>query len=367
MREVVRSGRRANFYITENSFIDHYAKEVGTTGVAVYHVLQRHANCETHSTWIGTAKMAKLLGLEQRTIQRTIKKLESLKLIRIVRSENVTTFYIDPVPTPAKVMSAPLFDALPDSTVEHGDTDVAHTTSQSWPATVVPPNATSWSGDATVMSPSPTPMPHTNDVCVAPYKEEQNFYNKTSKQENFLAKECAQRILEIFKDVYKWSPSSTQAGSVLEIVTDIVTAEVQHTGLSMNGSVSRITTAANRAHRSGITPERFLDNFLPRIFAKEIIEALNLPATSNFIYTIAESLKTEAKRLSLSLDKAAEFIASEASEDQRRGVATNTSYFENTKWRSGNGNGRGKSKAEQNLDAAIGARNSARRALGLDH
>ncbi|MGB9489375.1 MAG: helix-turn-helix domain-containing protein, partial [Terriglobales bacterium] len=102
MREAVRSGRRANFYITENSFIDHYAREVGPVGIAVYHVLERHMNCETRSTWIGTAKMADLLNLSQRTIQRTLKTLEDLKLIRILRTEKLTTYVIVPVPPRAK-------------------------------------------------------------------------------------------------------------------------------------------------------------------------------------------------------------------------------------------------------------------------
>src|SRR5229473_2129290 len=151
MREAVRSGRRANFYITENSFIDHYARDVGTTGVAVYHVLERHVNCETRSTWIGTAKMAKLLNVDQRTIQRTIKKLESLRLIRIVRSENMTTFFIVPVPPPAKTTSTPLFDEMLDSVPYDHDTDVATTTPESPAPAFASPAATYRSHGATLM------------------------------------------------------------------------------------------------------------------------------------------------------------------------------------------------------------------------
>ena len=176
MREFFRSGRRANFYITENSFIDHYAGDVGTTGVAVYHVLQRHANYETHSTWIGTAKMAKLLNLDQRTIQRTIRKLESLRLIRIIRSENMTTFYIDPVPPRAKTTSTPLFDRIPEPPTDQGDTDVVSTTPLSRPTTVMSP-------DTTVPSRHATFMPQVNDTHVAPYKEEQDLPNNTQEQD----------------------------------------------------------------------------------------------------------------------------------------------------------------------------------------
>ena len=45
MREIVRSGRRENYYVTDNSFIDHYAREMQPVDIAVYHALERYANC----------------------------------------------------------------------------------------------------------------------------------------------------------------------------------------------------------------------------------------------------------------------------------------------------------------------------------
>ncbi len=149
MREAVRSGRKANFYITENSFIDHYACEVGPVGIAVYHVLERHMNCETRSTWVGTARMAELLNLSQRTIQRTLKTLEDLKLIRILRTATMTTYVIVPVPPRAKQATIPLFDQIPDQGTIQEDA----TTSE---ATPVSPIATSLSHSTTRMSSSTT-------------------------------------------------------------------------------------------------------------------------------------------------------------------------------------------------------------------
>ena len=354
MREAVRSGRRANFYITENSFIDHYAREVGTTGVAVYHVLERHANCDTRSTWIGTAKMAKLLNVDQRTIQRTIKKLESLRLIRIVRSENMTTFFIVPVPPPARTTSAPLFDEMPDSVLDDNadddDMDVASATSESRVTTFASHTATSRSRSATF-------TPHPGDIPVGAYKEEQNLSNKTLEQGASPAQESAQRILAIFRLPAK----------LLHSVLDVVEAEVRHTGLSMEGSVARITTAANLEERRGIPIEKFLDNFLARIFAEEIVGFLHLPATNNLIFTVAESVKAETKQSGSSAKEAAKRIAAAASEDRRKGTSINKFYFEDMKWRDGNGSGRSKSTAERNLDAALDARTAARRAVGLDH
>src|SRR5438045_6655909 len=128
MREAVRSGRRANFYMTENSFIDHYAREVKPLGVAVYDVLVRHANCDTRSTYIGTARIANLLGYSQRHVQRALNTLTDLKLIRVLETEDRKTYIVVPVPPRAKAGTTPLFDAVPDETspsneiLEHDDT-----------------------------------------------------------------------------------------------------------------------------------------------------------------------------------------------------------------------------------------------------
>ena len=86
MRESVRSGRRANFFITENRFIDCYARKVGGSGVAVYSILQRCANSETRETWIGADKMAEVLDLDRSTVYRYLKQLEDLRLIETLRT-----------------------------------------------------------------------------------------------------------------------------------------------------------------------------------------------------------------------------------------------------------------------------------------
>src|ERR1700733_4069986 len=98
MRETVRSGRRENFYITDNSFIDHYARKLQPTDIAVYHALERYMNCQTRSTWVGTARIAEVLNVSQRTVQRSLKTLEDLKLVRILRTPTLTTYFIVPVP-----------------------------------------------------------------------------------------------------------------------------------------------------------------------------------------------------------------------------------------------------------------------------
>jgi len=320
MREAVRSGRRANFYITENTFIDDYARDVGTTGVAVYHVLERHANCETRSTWIGTAKMARLLNLDQRTIQRTIKKLEGLRLIRIVRSENMTTFFIVPVPPRAKQTSAPLFDEISEATSDQGDTDVASATSLPWPTTIMSPEMTYTSRET-------TSMPQVDDIHVAPYKEEQNLPNKTQEQEdNPDIKRAAQLIVSALK-----LPDSFMSAAIAA-----VEERMKYTKQSMDGIVHDIATEANRVERKGVQKDEFLEEFLAAKSARRILKNLNLPVTNNLISIVTAAIKAEATYMGFSVEKAADLIRTAAFEDGHRGITIDRFYFENVKWRNGN-------------------------------
>src|SRR5713101_7594066 len=254
MREAVRSGRRAGFYMTENSFIDDYARDVGTTGVAVYHVLERHVNCETRSTWIGTAKMAKPLNVDQRTIQRTIKKLESLRLIRIVRSENMTTFYIMPVPPRGKTTTSPLFDEMPVPLSNVHDTEVAIPTHESRATTFASPTTTLVSRKATFMS-------QTNDIPVALYKEEQDLLNKTQEQDSF-NKSCENKNTEVKIAAKRILNTLSLPATSLHAAIAAVELKAGGTDLSMDAVVQEISTEAHLAYRRRVSAEEFLVGFL---------------------------------------------------------------------------------------------------------
>ena len=99
-KEGVRSGRRANFFITENRFIDCYAAKVGGSGVAVYSILQRCANSETRETWISACKMAEVLDIDKSTVYRKLKELEDLRLIKTMRTREKTIYIVLEVPPP---------------------------------------------------------------------------------------------------------------------------------------------------------------------------------------------------------------------------------------------------------------------------
>lgn len=252
MSESVRSGRKANFYITENSFIDNYARDAGPIGIAVYHVLERYMNCETRSTWVGTAKMADILNVSQRTVQRHLKTLEDLKLIRILRTETRTIYIIMPVPPRAKAApTIPLFDAITEEDVLRiGDASVAWTTSMSHDTTPMTPRATSGSRNS-----------DTND---APYKEEQNLFTKTQEQDsrgnNTLEPSPSETILArtqkgVLRIVQLLGMPETQAN--LRIVEAAIKAEIQYAGRSPDDAVSVIAGAAINDRDKGVPINKF--------------------------------------------------------------------------------------------------------------
>jgi DNA-binding transcriptional ArsR family regulator len=351
MSESVRSGRKANFYITENSFIDNYARDAGPIGIAVYHVLERYMNCETRSTWVGTARMADILNVSQRTVQRHLKTLEDLKLIRILRTETRTIYIVMPVPPRAKnTPTIPLFDGIKDEDILRiDDTGVA------W--------ATSVSRQATPMTPRATSVSHTSDPSDALYKEEQDLSNKTKeqellnkndKQENREIKETAQRIINILRlpDIFL---SAATAGVV----------KLMKKKLSMDGIVQRIRTDAILAEHMGISNETFLEDFLTRTSAQEILENLNLPVTNSLISTVTAAVKAEVRDTRLSVDEVTARITNAAIGDRGRGVPIDRFYFENVKWRSNAKASRAEQRKLDNLEVNARAKQRLRQKLGI--
>lgn len=354
MNEVVRSGRRANFYITENSFIDNYARDVKPLGIAVYHVLERHANCDTRSTWIGTAKMADLLGYSKRQIQRTLKTLQDLKLIRILETEDRTTYVVVPVPPRAKSGTTPLFDQIHEEPSSEGTSDCDESRPTSAFATPVSHTMTDRSRNTTSVSQHASQVSERGDIGDDPYKEEQDSLNKTSEQ---------------------WGPERQAAARVVNMlglmstpiytVAAAIKAEIKRTDVSIDEAVTNIVTEANRAKRRGMAShDKFLEDLVAQASAQQIIEDLTLPATPGFISTVTASVKAEAKYTGLSIQEAIGGIVRAASEDRRRGVPIDKFYFEDVKWRS---NAR-VSKAEQrklgNLEVNARVKQRLREKLG---
>jgi len=356
MREGVLSGRRGNFFQTENRFIDCYAKKVGGNGVAVYSILQRCANSETKETWISACKMAEVLAIDKSTVYRHLKQLEDLRLIRSMRTREKTIYVVLPVPPPhPEAGLTPLFDAV-DPEVPHQDS--------TWPPVAIAGtspiseiNSHQYYSSVACMPQPVSSAQHVSRTGENHNKEEQDLLNKTYEQENSLEKECAERLLKIL------GLKATLMGSVMAAVE----VEVNHRGGSTDMVVERLATAVRLGERRGVSAEKFFENFLARTYAEDVVESLTLPATNALISTIAESVKAEAKYKMCLVGEAAQFIVKAALDDRERGVPIDKFYFENTRWRNANGSGQAKGTAKRNLDAALDARAAARRALGLDH
>jgi DNA-binding transcriptional ArsR family regulator len=326
MREIVRSGRRENYYVTDNSFIDHYAREMQPVDIAVYHALERYANCHTRSTWVGTAKIAEVLNVSQRTVQRSLKVLEDHKLIRIVQTSTLKMYFIVPVPPRAKMAAIPLFDRIEEEEFSIRDISVAEATSAS-------PLPSSPSRMPSQVSREATTASRSRDTVGGPYKEEQDLLNKTieqdlfnkfSEEERLEIKGSAQRIMTILR-----LPDSSISDAIAA-----VEEKRRQTKLSMDGIVQDIVTEARLAERRGIENHEFLEDFLAERYAREILKNLDLPVTNSLISTVKASVKAEVTYRRLPIEKVAALVTSAAIEDRRRNVAIDRFYFEGVKWRS---------------------------------
>jgi hypothetical protein len=342
MRENIRSGRKANFYITENSFIDHYARAVGPMCAMVYNVLERYMNSETRSTWVGTAKIAEVVGTTQRTVQRNLKTLEEFKLIKILRTSSATIYVVLPIPQRPKESTTPLFDAVDDQDILwRVDTAVAEATQTSF-------SPTESSHDTTSAS-------QVRDTVDTPNKEEQNLFNKTYEQDNHQIRKTSQRILKILG----------LPDSFLSAAAAAVGVKAKQTKLSIDGIVQRITTDANLAERMGTSKEKFLEDFLAQTCAEEILDNLSLPITHSLISTVTAAVKAEAKDTGLSIDGAAARITAAAIEDRRGGTSIDRFYFENVKWRSNARLNKAEKRQFDNLEANARAKQRLRERLGV--
>jgi len=362
MRETVRSGRRENFYVTDNGFIDHYAREMQPVDVAVYHALERYANCHTRSTWVGTAKIAEVLNVSQRTVQRSLKVLEDLKLIRIVQTSTVKMYFLVPVPPRAKAAATPLFDAMELDELSAGmskndDNGVAWATA----ASHVP---SGMSRGVSPLSPVASVASLARDIADGPYKEEQNLsnktnhqdlLNKTSEKEPSNISAAAERVVRILGLHERFIDAAASA----------VEVETRETGLSADEVVQEIWKKATRADRRNVSREKFIDDYLAQKLAERIIDSVNLPPSHHLTTTVVAALKVEARDIGRSLPETADSIIASAIDDRRKGVEINKWYFENCKWRS---NAR-VSKAEQrkldNLEVNARVKQRLREKLGV--
>jgi hypothetical protein len=263
MREAVRSGRRANFFITENRFIDCYAKKVGGSGVAVYSILQRCANSETRETWIGADKMAEVLDMDRSTVYRYLKQLEDLRLIKTLRTREKTIYVVLPVPPPpAEAGSTPLFDTIEFKTTDRNSTwSPVASTQMSFTSAIDSHECDSSVASTQQPVSSARPISRTGENR---NKEEQDFLNKTQEQDlrgnktfnlspselnGVQIQECALRTVQLL------GMAETQTN--LRIVEAALAAEIRYTGRSPEDAAQEIAKSAISDRENGVPINKF--------------------------------------------------------------------------------------------------------------
>jgi hypothetical protein len=210
----------------------------------VYNVLERYMNSETRSTWVGTAKIAEVVGATQRTVQRNLKTLEEFKLIKILKTPSATTYVVLPVPARPKETTIPLFDAVDDQDILwRGDTAVVDATHESFAATEPSYCATSTS--------------HIRDTSDTPNKEEQNLINKTTEQEtseptHLSIRKTAEGLVKMIG-----LPVTYGAYGNVSMVEKAVVAEADHTGRSVKEAFEFIARAALEASKRGVPVNKY--------------------------------------------------------------------------------------------------------------
>jgi hypothetical protein len=341
MREAVRSGRRANFFITENRFIDCYAAKVGGSGVAVYSILQRCANSETRETWISADRMAEVLDMDRSTVYRQLKQLENLRLIRSMRTREKTIYVVLPVPAPPKeAESTPLFDATdpkPSSGHFTWSPIASERISCDNENELQDRDSSVASTQSNVAQEPPSGRAGKNRN-----KEEQDSLNKTQFQDSRNKSHA---------DVMKAAQTVVRGLGLPEEFMSAAVAAVEKTKEQWNVSADsiaiRLVTDANAARRKNIQNTEFLRDFLAQKLASQIVRDLSLSVTRFFVEDVAASVKAEAAYAQSSLEEAATFITGVATEDRDSGKDINRSYFENTKWRNRGRTGKGQQQFER--------------------
>lgn len=349
MREGIRSGRRTNFYITENRFIDCYAKKVGGSGVAVYSILQRCANSETRETWIGADKMAEVLDMDRSTVYRYLKQLEDLRLIKTLRTREKTIYIVLPVPPPPpEVGPTPLFDGIECSTSDRDSVWPPVATMQMNLNSAIDSHECE-SSVATMQQLVSSARPASRTGANR-NKEEQDSLNKTQEQDfenktlewgNPEIHQAAQRILNILK----------LPDSFLNAAMAAVELKARGTKLSMYDVVTGIWNKALQAERKTGSRESYLMDCLSETLAEQLLDKINLPQTNSVVVTVAAALRADAKDRKLGLEETAMLITTAAIEDRHRGIEINRFYFENCKWRSHVGVSKAERRKLDNLEA----------------
>jgi hypothetical protein len=104
----------------------------------------------------------------------------------------------------------------------------------------------------------------------------------------------------------------------------------------------------------------------PLNYARKMVEILAMPETTANLRAIEAAITAESSFTGMSLEDTSQALATAAMNARRQGVELNKFWFEDTKWRNGNGK-RASSKAQQHVDEVVANCEAAKRMVRLDH
>jgi hypothetical protein len=191
-------------------------------------------------------------------------------------------------------------------------------------------------------------------VVTMPKENEKPLRERFQPKESDLI-ECSVRILNILG----------LDDSSLNAAMAAVQAESKRWMFSADGIVQRVVTAANLAERQRIPKEEFLGNFLAEGCARGLLQAVNLPITSNMVLRVAAVVKAEAKDTGMSLEEAANYITERAVGDRARGAKVNIFYFEDVSWRANATGNKAEQRKLDNLGVNARVKQRLRQKLGV--
>ena len=92
MENILLDKRKKEFFVTDNAFVDKYAKFVKAPGIVVYSALLRHSNKDSKA-FPGIRHIAKEMGISYGRAVTGVKSLQKYNIIDVFRNNGINNIY----------------------------------------------------------------------------------------------------------------------------------------------------------------------------------------------------------------------------------------------------------------------------------
>ena len=92
MENILLDKRKKEFFVTDNAFVDKYAKFVKAPGIVVYSALLRHSNKDSKA-FPGIRHIAKEMGISYGRAATGVKSLQKYNIIDVFRNNGINNIY----------------------------------------------------------------------------------------------------------------------------------------------------------------------------------------------------------------------------------------------------------------------------------